>query len=744
MTIGERLEPADLKIGLKRHLAPVWTSDGQAYLLGERTATAVLGDDAARLLPLLDGTRSTDALVRHADGSSDRVAGVLHELARRNLLTCHDNAEDDSLAWWDAAGHHGLEATDRLATATVAVLATDHTLDTATLRHGLREAGVGAVVDSALGSPTLTVVLCQDYLDDELPRIARELHDRGLPWVLCKPTGVAHWVGPYFTTGEACWFCLENRLRPNLRPYGHLVDRAPALPSSRFGVATRATLNGLAVDVAMWLVTESSDRHRRITVQDFATGDIDHHRVHRRPQCPVCGDPDLVRRRVTAPLALSAAPRADAADENGYRTAGSRETFERYRHLVDPLTGVVTEVVKDDRAPHGLVSYRSGPNLGLGPRTLTGLRTALRAHSGGKGPEDQARTGALCEAVERFSGTFQGDEPVVHGTLAELAPRAVDPRTCQLYDPRQFPDRARWNEQHGTMVAVPEEFDPSAYLGWTPVWSLTEGRSRLLPTSMLYFDAPGPLCADSNGCAAGSSLPDAVLQGLLELIERDAVAIWWYNRSRLPGVDLSSAADPWIDGVVTAYDRLGRDVWVLDVSADLGVPVMAAVSARRGTGDRIMVGFGAHLDARLAARRAVAELNQTLPWALDPLPASSGDPDLDRWLADARLADLPYLLPAPGGLRRLEETNDRLVDVATIDEAVISLVDRLRQADIDVLVLDQTRPDLELPVVRVLAPGLRSFWPRLAPGRLFDVPVALGRQESPTPYGDLNPIPLFV
>ena len=46
----------------------------------------------------------------------------------------------------------------------------------------------------------------------------------------------------------------------------------------------------------------------------------------------------------------------------------------------------------------------------------------------------------------------------------------------------------------------------------------------------------------------------------------------------------------------------------------------------------------------------------------------------------------------------------------------------------EMLVLDQTRPDIGLPVVKVIVPGMRQFWARFAPGRLFDVPVALGRQ----------------
>jgi ribosomal protein S12 methylthiotransferase accessory factor len=47
-------------------------------------------------------------------------------------------------------------------------------------------------------------------------------------------------------------------------------------------------------------------------------------------------------------------------------------------------------------------------------------------------------------------------------------------------------------------------------------------------------------------------------------------------------------------------------------------------------------------------------------------------------------------------------------------------------------------------VAKVIVPGMRHFWSRLAPGRLYDVPVALGRLSSPTPYEELNPIPMFL
>ncbi len=61
--------------------------------------------------------------------------------------------------------------------------------------------------------------------------------------------------------------------------------------------------------------------------------------------------------------------------------------------------------------------------------------------------------------------------------------------------------------------------------------------------------------------------------------------------------------------------------------------------------------------------------------------------------------------------------------ISTRAQQVTACVDIAKQAGLDFLVLDQTRPDIEVPVVRVIVPGLRHFYRRFAPGRLYDVPV---------------------
>ena len=187
--------------------------------------------------------------------------------------------------------------------------------------------------------------------------------------------------------------------------------------------------------------------------------------------------------------------------------------------------------------------------------------------------------------------------------------------------------------------------DPGAEIDWTPVWSLTRQEPRYLPTAFCYFNAPQPdgepFCiGDSNGNAAGNTLEEAVLQGFLELVERDAVALWWYNRVKRPEVDLDSFADPYLDRVRAYLRDRGRDLWVIDLTSDLKIPVFAALSRETdGREERIVPGFGAHLDPHVALMRAVTEMNQML----SNLPEKTGPPGArraHRRPGDARMAPI--------------------------------------------------------------------------------------------------------
>jgi ribosomal protein S12 methylthiotransferase accessory factor len=523
-------------------------------------------------------------------------------------------------------------------------------------------------------------------------------------------------------------------------------------PEASLAAGRALGLHSAVLEAAKWLAGVREANQESVCTLDTLTLRTRHHVVRRRPQCPECGDPGAVAARVLRPVVPQSRPKA--AYEGGDRALTPQQMLRRYGHLVSPLTGIVSELRQDTRLPEELNCFVSAKNAAMEAHSLRGLRGGLRSHSGGKGVTAlEAEVGALCEAAERFCSTRQGDEPTIRDTFAGLGRQAVHPNACQLFADRQFRDRKRWNARHSAFHQVCAPFRTDVPVDWTPAWSLTAGEHRLLPTSMLYY-GPGPggcpngPWADSNGNAAGSSPEDAIVQGFLEVVERDAVALWWYNRTRHPAVCLDSFDEPWLDRARRAYGRMHREVWVLDVTSDLGIPVMAAVSRRTDKpAEDIVLGFGAHFDPRIALRRALTEMCQLLPAVAAVTSDGAGyavrDPEPMSWWRGATVENQPYLLPDPAEQPRSPGSfafTPRF-DLRQDIEAAEAIV---RAHAMELIVLDQTRPDVEIPVVKVIVPGLRHFWTRFAPGRLFDIPVQLGRRDIPTRYEDLNPVPLFV
>jgi thiazole/oxazole-forming peptide maturase SagD family component len=400
--------------------------------------------------------------------------------------------------------------------------------------------------------------------------------------------------------------------------------------------------------------------------------------------------------------------------------------------------------------------YTAGDNYAVAHRSLKDLQKSLRSRSAGKGITDlQAKASGLCEALERYSGVFQGTEPRRKARLRELGGLGIHPNDCMLYSERQHRQRDAVNAKGSRYEWVPMRFDEEAEVEWTPVWSLTHKLYRYLPTGYCYYYYPLPenqiyYRACSNGSAAGNTLEEAILQGFLELVERDSVALWWYNRVRRPRVDLDSFDEPYLGRLKDSLRDCHRELWVLDLTGDLGIPVFAALSRRTNhPQEQIMVGFGAHLDPRIALLRAVTETNQMLIWVRPNYKESDEtlehieDPDVIRWMKTATVAAHPYLVPDENAPPRVASdytrrwTDDLKDDVLLCQELV-------ERHGMEMLVLDQTRSDIGLPVVKVFVPGLRHFWPRFAPGRLYEVPVTLGWLGEPLKEKQLNPVSMFI
>ncbi|MEU3462665.1 TOMM precursor leader peptide-binding protein [Streptomyces sp. NPDC006733] len=757
----------------KAHLrAEVVPGEG-TYIFSERGVRMIDCPQLELVAPLMDGLRGLNEIVRDASRelAPEEVGYVLAQLAdaalvdfRRTARTLRNSART-GLAFWELAGLDGERTAARLADGSVRVL-TVGAVDGSAVRAALQATDltvdtISAVTGSSCEIPRtdLSVVVCDDYLASELAAVDTAHRAAGRPWLLAKPHGADIWLGPVFQPGEGpCWNCLAHRLRGHREVENHvqrtlgrtgplLIPQASIPPSQGMG------LHMVALEAAKWMAGHRYHGQQSVLTLDNFTMTARHHTVQRRPQCTHCGDPARGTELAGRPLPLRSRTKA-YANGSGDRSASPENVLARYRSQVSPVTGVVSQLGPDPAAPPGLQVYRAGHNMALGTSGLRSLRQGFRGMSAGKGVTAvEAEVGALCEALERFSGVFTGEELRIRDSLRNLGDRAIHPNRCQLFDERQYADRERWNATHGDFHRVNRVFDVDAEVDWTPVWSLTGGGQRLLPTSLLYYNTPeasgrGFCAADSNGCAAGSSLEDAIVQGFLELIERDSTALWWYNRTRHPGVSLSAFEEPWIAERRALYADRNREVWALDLTADFGIPAVAALSRRTDKEDEdIVIGLGAHFDMRIALRRALTELDQMLPFVMNARPDGTGydcgGDDILEWCRTATVANQPYLLPDPGVVPRTPEDHpyrprpDLLDDVRAIERMVA-------EKGMELLVLEQTRPDIGLPVVKVIVPGLRHFWARFAPGRLYDVPVLLGRRTTPLGYEKLNPVPLFL
>ncbi len=224
----------------------------------------------------------------------------------------------------------------------------------------------------------------------------------------------------------------------------------------------------------------------------------------------------------------------------GYRTVSSSATVARFRKHVSPLTGVVSRLERIEADLPLNTNYYATHNFSAPAKTVNELRAGLSGGSFGKGSTaEQGEASALMEAIERYSGIFQGDEIRVARRFRDFpSGDAILPNEVLLFSDAQYRQGQAPTPDFDSQVPPP--FDPSTKIEWSPIWSLRDKRFKYLPTSLLYFfhRGPGQIDADSNGCAAGNSLQEAIVQGFLELVERDAYAIWWYNRLQRPQVDL--------------------------------------------------------------------------------------------------------------------------------------------------------------------------------------------------------------
>ena len=311
----------------------------------------------------------------------------------------------------------------------------------------------------------------------------------------------------------------------------------------------------------------------------------------------------------------------------------------------------------------------------------------------------QAFEACVGEGIEYLSQFVRADDPIEFGPLANYG---------EVYDP----DTRRFI----SAVLAFTNVDSGQSIAWIAARRVRDGAPVQFPVDLCcrrpasQQDLTPPLKL-STGCAAGPTVEAAALHAALELVERDAVALWWRGGRRGRPIAEGSAAGREAAELL-AQMRQGkahRQSWLLEITTDIGIPAVVAVSTG-SDGFGCALGIAARLSLSAAARAAIFELIQMElgQHVVAAKRRESGDEGLnenDR--RQLRLATL-FDTKACGLLRPEGEPSGTSGEVP--DDPAIGLQrvnERLEARSIAVHMLDLTRPDLEVPVVRILAPALQ-------------------------------------
>jgi ribosomal protein S12 methylthiotransferase accessory factor len=255
---------------------------------------------------------------------------------------------------------------------------------------------------------------------------------------------------------------------------------------------------------------------------------------------------------------------------------------------------------------------------------------------------------------------------------------------------------------------------------WTFGWDLVSQCDVALPVCIVHMGNRQQRIDDlfsfqvtSNGLASGNNMLEAINAGLFEAIERDAVTChrerWHTTGEGPPVVKLESVEHPLARGLLDGLADVGIAPIMFDCTVDTAVPVyMVFLVDLLWPNVGVFKGYGAHLDPEIAMTRALTEAAQGRVVNI----AGSRD-DLFRHKERRLRSDLNDR-SAMGLLDFLEPTvdaRDRTSDATpTFEGDTLLAVERLRAAGLSkVLVVDLSRDDFPVNVVKVVVPGLEGY-----------------------------------
>ncbi len=317
---------------------------------------------------------------------------------------------------------------------------------------------------------------------------------------------------------------------------------------------------------------------------------------------------------------------------------------------------------------------------------------AISVYNGKGATPAEAKVSAMMEGIERYSAEVQ-DQDLMISAYSKIK------EDYNVLDPRD--------------LILPSDSDPDAEIPWVEGWDLMNDEAIFVPASAVFHPLPKEyhqlMRTNTNGLASGNELEEAVFHGLSEVVERDAWSLVEATRNTGPqvtDVNTGLAAE-----LLEKFASAEVEVRIKDITSDVGVPTIAAVSDDIKLKDPALltIGMGTHTSAEVAVLRALTEVAQSRLTQIHGAREDTTTADFRRQIGYDRTkrmnkhwfgeADDDRAFPKIAS----HDSDDFLDDVNYV-------LKRLEDGGMKrAIVFDLTREEIGVPVVRVIVPGLEFY-----------------------------------
>lgn len=301
------------------------------------------------------------------------------------------------------------------------------------------------------------------------------------------------------------------------------------------------------------------------------------------------------------------------------------------------------------------------------------------------GTPHQAEASAVMELVERFSifSFSKNTNNFTIGRYRNLKERALAFKNIakSVHDSSQDLENAR-------------DVFSNLSLNWARAANISLDREVLIPFDWFFS------ISQFNGSAAGNCMEEAILQGICEVVERHVSSVISRNRLEVAGIDLTSVTDPLALELIHKYYRAGIELYASDFTLDMGIPTVAVLAYDPSTfpeKSEIVWTAGTATSPQKALIRALTEVAQLAgDFNTGSCYEPSGLPKFAN-LAEADSVTHPRQKVSVLSMPDLSNDNMRL--------EIKNCMDALLKKDLQVIVVDVTHPELEIPAVYTIIPG---------------------------------------